>query len=261
MDNTGTTFGYPHMRTLAMCVPFSGRPLPPELPFAFKACTPPMNMNTVMFETRGKPIDEARNWFAQKAIENKAKYMFFWDEDVLIPAHALRELMYIAENHPKVGVIGGIYCLKSERPEPLVFKGNGNGPCWDWKVGEVFECTAIGMGCTLIRTDIFKDIEFPWFRSVDDLSPYLDNIPSGEVWTEDLYFCRKVHDTKKWKIVAHGQLLCPHIDVRTGRQFNLPPDSNPAKHLQLSVGKKKILDIAPGEGPLKTNEGKVVSVD
>ncbi len=221
-----------------------------------------MNMNTVMFETKRKPIAEARNWFAENAINHAAKYMFFWDEDVLVPAHALRELMYVADNWKNVAVVGGIYCLKSERPEPLVFKGTGTGPYWDWKVGEVFEATAVGMGCTLIRTEVFKDLEPPWFKTVDDLTPHLDNIPSGEMWTEDLYFCRKVTDTKKWKIIAHGGLVMPHVDVRTGKYYELPPDSKPARHLVLPIGKKKILDIGPGEsGPMKSNEGKVVTVD
>ena len=117
------------------------------------------------------------------------------------------------------------------------------------------------MGCALIRTEMLSDIEPPWFRSVDDLTPHLDNIPQGEQWTEDLYFCRKVTDTKKWKIIAHGGLVMPHIDVRTGRRYELPPDSKPARHLALPVGEKKILDIAPGQTPMKTNEGKVVTVD
>ena len=151
--------------------------------------------------------------------------------------------------------------MKVDRPEPLVFKGPGGGPYWDWHVGEVFECSAIGMGCTLIRTEIFKDIEKPYFRTVDDLSPHLDNIPSGEQWTEDLFFCKKVIETKKWKIIAHGQLVMPHIDVRTGKEYTLQPDSKPMRHLQIPAGKKKILDVGSGKAPIKTNEGQVVSVD
>ena len=254
-------FGYPNFRTLALCVPWSGRPLPPELPMAYKACAPPMNSNTIYFETKGQAIDKARNWFAEAAIKHKAKYLFFWDEDVLIPPHALRELIYVADNWNDVGVVGGIYCLKVERPEPLVFMNPGEGPYWDWKVGEVFGVRGgIGMGCTLIRTELFKDLEPPYFRTVDDLSPWLDNIAAGEQWTEDLYFCRKVMETKKWKIVAHGGLILPHLNVHTGQRFELPPDSKPARQISFG-GQKKILDIAPGTTPLKTDEGKVVTVD
>ena len=261
-DPSASGFGYPNFRTLALCVPWTDRPLPPKLPLAWKACAPPMNSNTIYFETHKRNIDDARNWFAEAAIQHNAKYMFMWDEDVLLPPHALRELCYVMDNWPKVGVIGGIYCLKTERPEPLVFKSAGSGPFWDWKVGEVFECGAIGMGCTLIRTELFKDIEKPWFRTVDDLSSYLDNVPAGEQWTEDIYFCKKVVESKKWKIMAHGGLVMPHVNVQTQQEYVLPPDSKPARHLLLAVGKKKILDIGPGEaGPMRTNEGTVVSVD
>lgn len=254
------TFGYPNFTTIAMCVPWSGRPLPPELVVAYKACSPPMATNGVFLETRGAPIADARNLFAEKAMELKAKYIFFWDEDVLLPPQALRELIFLMENWPDIGVAGGIYCLKVDRPEPLVFHKEGQGPYWDWKVGEVFEVSGIGMGCTVIRTEILKDVEKPWFRTVDDYSKFLDNIPSGEGWTEDLWFCHRVKKTK-WKIVAHGQLLCPHIDVRTGRRYELPPDSKPCREMLMPPNKKRILDLGAGAQPFKTNEGKVVTVD
>lgn len=257
----GSGFGYPHMPTLVFAIPFSGRPLPPKLTLAFHNCTPPMNYNTIMLHTMGAPIDKARQEFAEKALEVGAKYLFFWDEDVLLPAHALRELLYVMENQPECGVIGGIYCLKSDRPEPLVFKGVGTGPYWDWKVGEVFECTALGMGCTVIRTEVFKDMPKPWFRSVDDLSPYLDNVPMGEVWTEDLFFCKKVVDGKKWKIYAHGQLLMPHIDVRTGREYELPPESKPMRALNFTNDQLKVVDIGCGPAKVKVAGSKVVGVD
>jgi SAM-dependent methyltransferase len=253
--------GYPHFPTLLFAIPFSGRPLPPQLTLAFHNCSPPMNYNTVMLNTYGAPIADARNMFCEKAIEIGAKYIFFWDEDVELPPQTLRELCFMMEHHPECGVIGGIYCLKVDRPEPLVFTGVGNGPCWDWKVGEVFECSALGMGCTMIRTDMLKDIPKPWFKSVDDCSPYLDNIRYGEQWTEDLYFCKKVVETETWKILAHGQLLPNHIDVKTGRSYSLPPDSKPMRPFGFKAGKLKIADIGCGPNKLKTDEGTVVGVD
>src|SRR4030095_2343589 len=203
---SGLSMGYPHFRTIAICVPWSGRPLPPELVMAFKACAPRMNCNTIFFETKWnepKDIADARNQFVKVALEHGARYLFFWDEDVLLPPYALRELMFVMQNWDNIGVIGGIYCLKSDRPEPLVFKCTGESHYWDWEVGEVLEVTGISRGCTWIRADVFKDIEEPWLRTIDDMSSFFDNVPFGEVWTEDLYFCKKVVDTKKWRMVAH----------------------------------------------------------
>jgi len=254
--------GYPNFTTIATCVPWSGRPLPPELVMAFKNCGPPMNCNMIQFESKSTNIAEARNQFARIAKDHGAKYMFFWDEDVLLPVHALREMCFVMDNWDNIGVIAGVVCLKTERPEPMVFKKRGDGPYWDWKVGEVFEVEGgFGLGCSLVRTAVFDDIEEPWFRTISDRSQFLDNIPYGEDWTEDLYFCRKVFETKKWRLVCHGQLLCPHVDIRTGKKYELPLDSKPMRALTFLNGQKKILDVGSGPDPLKTPEGRVVTVD
>lgn len=100
-----------------------------------------------------------------------------------------------------------------------------------------------------------------WFRTIDDMSSYMDNVPFGEVWTEDLYFCKKVTETKKWRMVAHGQLICKHYDIKTGQAYELPWDSKPMRTLSFGKAQKKILDLGCGTAPLKSPEGKVVTVD
>jgi predicted SAM-dependent methyltransferase len=230
--------------------------------FAYKEIGAPMNTNLVLLRTKGQQVADARNYFVDQALKLKAKYLFFMDEDVAPPPYSLRELMFQLEHHPDWGVIGGIYALKCERPEPLVFRGRGTGPFWKWRVGEVFECTGIGMGCTLIRTDVFRDLgDPPWFQTVQDLDAQLDNIQKGTVWTEDLWFCNELTTKTKWKIIAHGQIICPHYDMVTGAAYELPPESYPMRHLMLSHGKKKIADLGCGENKYKTKEGQVVGVD
>jgi|WetSurMetagenome_2_1015567.scaffolds.fasta_scaffold02468_4 SAM-dependent methyltransferase len=251
--------GYPGNPTLVYAIPFSGRPMPPKILFAFHSVQAPMNYNMVQLTTLGAPVDIARNSFAEKALEIGAKYIYFWDEDVEVPPQTLRELLYIMEHRPEVAVCGGIYCLKVDRPEPLVFKGVGKGPYWDWKVGEIFEVDAIGMGCTVVRVEALKDLEKPFFKTVDNMSAYLDNINFGEQWTEDLYFCDKLCKTGKWKILAHGQILPAHINLETGKSYTLPPDSKPCR--QLFTSHKKIVDLGCGPNKLATEEGPVIGVD
>lgn len=214
--------GYPHRMNLAYGIPFSGRNLPPKLVRAFSKVTAPLNTNTLEIEINGKPVDVARNRIAELALEHKCKWIFFWDEDVLLPPDAVRRLVYEAEQDDSIGVIGGIYCSKSSTPEPLVFNDIGAGCFWDWTVGSIFPIYAIGMGCTLVRVEALKDMEAPWFRTIDD---------NGEKWTEDIWFCHKLMETGKWKVLAHGGLLCPHVDVETGQEFILPPHTKPFKNL------------------------------
>jgi predicted SAM-dependent methyltransferase len=252
---------YPHMQNLLFAVPLTGRPIPVDVMFAFHSMALPMNFNYSTLRVVGKPVDEARNEYAQYAVDHNCKYIFFWDEDVACPPQSIPELIYKMEHHPDIAVCGGIYCLKREPAEPLVFRGNGNGPFWDWKAGEFFEVSGIGMGCTIVRTEVFKDLKKPWFKTEFNYSQMMNGVAALESWTEDLWFCDRVTKTGKWKVYADGSLLCTHYDMATSKGFNLPADSKPVQHLSSPVGKKKILDIGSGKTPYQTKEGKAVTAD
>lgn len=252
---------YPHMSNLLFAMPMTGRPIWPEVMFAYHSLALPMNWNYNAIRLEGKPIDEARNTFAEMALEFKCKYIFMWDEDVSPPPQTIPELIYKAEHHPEAAAIGGIYCLKRDPAEPLVFRGNGNGPFWDWKAGEFFEVTGIGTGCILIRVEVFKDLKKPWFNTAFNYSKLLDATGGVESWTEDLWWCQRVVDTNKWKIYADASIICGHYDMTTGRCYRLPEDSKPVQHLSVPRGKKKILDLGSGKHPYDTKEGVIVRAD
>jgi len=247
-----------------IAVPLSGNPIVPEWAFAFHQLHPPMNYNVEYGLLKGRPVDEARNYFAQQAVEKKCKYLFFIDEDVTPPAHALRQLIMHLEHFPDFAVAGGIYCHKSPPSMPMVFRGNGAGPFWDWKIGEVFECSGLGMGCTMIRVDCFKDLTPPYFKTIDSVDAFMDGIAQGEMWTEDLYFCDKLAKTGKWKIMADGGILPDHWDAKTGTPYNLPPTAKPFHREEVPIGTKKIVDLGCGLAETesyKTAEGPVLRVD
>lgn len=250
---------YPHMNGLLLAVPWSGRPLPPEIVTVYAALQPPMNFNFRYLQVKGWPIDAARNFFCDKALELKCKYLFMMDEDVAVPSFAIRQLIHRLEHDEGAAVAAGIYCQKAVPPEPMVFRENGNGPFWKWKAGELFECESIGMGCALVRVAALADVEKPWFKTVDDNSPMLDNINRLVGWTEDIWFCTRVRKAG-WKILADGGILPDHLDLVTGAATRLPPDSYPVQHLQAN-GKKKIIDLGCGETPYRTDEGRVITCD
>ena len=253
---------YPHYLNMVFGIPFSGRSLPPEIMLAFHGISMPMNTNMINMTTKGIAIDLARNQFAEAAVKENAKYLLFWDEDVIVPPQSYRELIYKMNHYPDAAVISGVYCLKAEPAEPLVFVGgNGRGAYWDWKIGEFFECSGVGMGCAVIRVEALKDIPKPWFKTVNDYSKTLDGIPNFESFTEDLWFCDQIAKTKKWKVYCDSSILCAHVDLATGKQYGLPLDSKPRRHLMVPKGKKRILDIGAGKNKYQTNEGTVVTVD
>jgi SAM-dependent methyltransferase len=229
---------------LLIGIPTLGRLQPLQWGLAFKSISPPINYNTNMMVIYGNPVDVARNRIAEAAVEQGAKFLFFLGDDVVVPAHTLKQLIYRMEQHPGIGVVGGVYCSKSTPPAPLVFRGNGAGSYWDWKIGEFFEVTGLGMDCTLIRVDVLKKLSKPWFRTIDD-DGFLDAVNHAETWTEDIYFLKKVLEETEYKVYCDGSVICDHYDGNTA--YKLPIDSVPMGRTIVESGKKRALDIGCGE--------------
>lgn len=261
---------------LAFCVPRSGKAVPSEWAFALKFMDFPINMFGVYHSPLGLPVDEARNSCVEFAREQKSKYLFFLDEDTVPPTETVRKFVYLMENNPGIDVLGGVYFSKCMPPAPLVFRGNGAGSYWDWKIGEMFWCTGLGMGCTMIRMSVFDKIEKPYFLTVK-ADGHIDNVHKVEAWTEDLYFCEKVLKAYGWNnslqaiepkenipenkpIWCDAATQCDHHDIGSGQVFRLPPNSKPAQR-RMAVGDKKILDIGCGEIATILKDGSPVRFD
>lgn len=227
---------------LMIAIPTLGRPVNLDWALAFKALNPPINYNIVFSIVHGQEVGIARNELARQAIEKNTKYLFFLGDDVIVPPHTLRQLIFRMENDPTVGVVGGVYCSKTEIPYPLIFKGNGQGAYWDWKIGEYFECTGIGMDCTLIRTSLLSELGKEQFKTVDK-DDYLDGINNAESWTEDLYFCNRVLKETNYKVMVDTSVMCQHFDIYSNKVYTLP---NSLPYRQRSVsGRSKCLMLGP----------------
>lgn len=180
--------------------------------------------------------DRAKNReeIAEAALSINAPYMLFIDDDTVLPNFGLQHLFYQLAQNPDVMICGGIYCTKEEIPSPVVFKEIGGGPFWEWKIGDVFECKGIGAGAMLIRTEVFKHLEKPWFLEPHEIP--IDKITSIngidvplllETGNDDLYFCNKVVEAG-FKVLAHGGVLPLHLD-QEGKMYALPENSYPYK--------------------------------
>lgn len=271
---------YPGGVGLVIGVPWDGKPTTVEWAFALMNLNAPTNYDIRWAMIKGRPVDEARTLIAESAIKEKAKYLFFLGTDVTVPPFAVRQLIFHLEHHPKYAVAGAIYVHKSQPQEPLVYRGNGMGPYWDWKIGEVFDVSGIGMDATLIRVEALKNMPKPWFKTVHDLTPYFDGISKGEHWTEDLFFAKQVarccykcnqmddnhkdqdHEFAGWGLLADGGLLCKHWDNQNGIAYELPMNSKPYSHI-FTKGPKKVVDLGCGDldSTYRTNEGETLRVD
>jgi hypothetical protein len=226
---------------LLIAIPTLGRPVPLDWAMAFKGLSPPINFNVNYGVIYGRQVADARNAFAEQAITSGCKYLFFLGDDVVVPAHTLKQLLFRMENTPSLLVVGGVYCSKCEPSAPLVFKGDGVGSYWDWKLGEFFPVTGLGMDCTLIKTEVFNKLSKPWFKTVDE-DQHLDGINSAEMWTEDLYFLKKLREELGDDLVyCDASVICDHWDVYNNKKYSLPKDSLPMRQKVVTKDKKALI--------------------
>lgn len=244
-------------------IPTLGRPVSLEWALAFKSASPPINYNHNTLIIFGKPVADARNQICEEAVKGGHKYVFFWGDDVVPPPNVIKLFVYRMEHHKELGVVGGVYCSKSDPPAPLVFRGNGRGSYWDWKVGEYFKITGIGMDCTLIRVEALKKLSKPWFKTIQS-DGFDDAIDKADHWTEDLYFCNKLLSETDYEIYCDASILCAHWDVNESKAYNLPIDSHPMQKVKRDKSKLKLaLDIGSGGRDISEQFSKyqIVTVD
>lgn len=142
-------------------------------------------------------VATARNIFAKSV---KSDYILFIDSDVVVPSDALKKLMAADKD-----IIGSL-CFRRKWPYPplILFKNKNSKDekdkymfSLDYPSNSVVECDAIGTGCALIKTEVFKKIPFPWFRHVDT--------------TEDIFFCERAIENG-FKIFIDTGVRPAHID-------------------------------------------------
>lgn len=146
----------------------------------------------VVFDyVRGYDCASARNMIAKQAIEENADYVLMVDSDIVVPGNAIVDMV----NDDTDIVIG---CCPHRNALNL-WTGNTSICKLDGETDYTHMYTAQeiielreegqykvqihggGMGCTLIRTELFNKLPYPWFKWTD--------YGNGEVLSEDLYFC------------------------------------------------------------------------
>lgn len=242
---------------IIIAIPTLGRPVPLDWALNFKSLNPPINFKTTFHIIKGREIGDAREEMALNAIKSDAKYIFFLGDDVVVPNHTLRAMIFHLDNNPDIGVIGGVYCAKADPTFPLVFRGDGYGSYWDWKIGEFFEVTGLGMDCTIIRVEVLKELHAKGGRMFETVKSdkFLDGINSAEEWTEDLFFFNRVTKETKWKVYCDGGIICEHWDIYApggGKMYTLPKACLPMRQMVVKADEKKLLDVG---GNLPKQEG------
>lgn len=201
----------------------------------------------------GYAVAEARNVIVDKFLRAGAEWLFFIDHDVVLPPDCFIKMnQYMIDG--KVPVVCGLYFAKAHPPEPLIYRGRGNGYFSGWTLGKKVWVDGIPMGCTLIHRNILKAMadDAPEYvaggnqtvKQVFDTPSGIFSDPQAGIrtyqGTEDLAWCNRVlagEYLKKagWKEIARKKypflidtsIFCKHI-TNDGQVYPLPMNGNHA---------------------------------
>ena len=216
--------------------------IPVQLMLAHMNLVAPLNCSMSYMVEAGRLSAEARQIMTKKAIADGAKYILYWDDDTIPPPLALYTLYNWMRRNPEAGAVSGIYTTRETPNEPLVYEAHGVGPYWNLPIGPGAEPQKIfgaGAGFLLARVDAIVDtieklkedndgVEIPIWA--DERTVSVSKGDNGvqkskpSMWGHDVRFCRVLNEAG-WPVYAHGEVLCSHLDIMTGKMFDMPDDA------------------------------------
>lgn len=142
-------------------------------------------------------IPDGHNELTEQALSDGCSTLLFVEEDTVIPDGAVEALLLADTDIACVDYgVNGYSCITKN------------------KVGEILWC---GLGCTLVKAQVFSKLEKPYFRSDKLLLlnswPNIEWIDAGEqgYGGQDIYFCIKARE-KGFKIKqVPGE--CKHLKL------------------------------------------------
>lgn len=200
---------------------------------------------------------DAQNILVDAVVKQEFEWLLLLEDDVVLPPQAFilfNEYMRAR----KIPVVSGLYFLKTEPTEPLVYRGRGTS-CYDkFKIGDLVWVDAVPTGCLLIHHSLLKimheeSLDYQTGNGVSVkkvfetpakvwVDPETNQSASG-MGTSDIYWCDRVmkEDVLRragWKQIAKRKypflidtrIFCKHIDLTTGVQY---PQRIPNLHLSV----------------------------
>jgi hypothetical protein len=219
---------------IVIAYPFGGRPVPVDWHLAVRSLIIPTNSRTVEIFRRSMTLDEAQTSMVEQALELGSEYILFIEDDTAPPPGVIIELSRVLETADESFMAcGGIYTTRCDPPEPIVYMGPGQGSYWNWKMGDIFPCWAVGFGCLMLKTKIFRMMPKPWFKTlsnIEQVREYPELFPIEESSKNsgvsgDMFFYTKLAQMG-FKVLAHGGVLPIHWSP-DNKSYWLPANFGP----------------------------------
>lgn len=160
----------------------------------------------------GNYVPAQRELIMNDALDDLFDYLFFVDDDIILPEDALEMLVQTAEADPSTAVVGGLYYSRdSARPVTVA----------DWDSSDTstahipaFTSTStdivdgIGFGCALLRVAAARNLTAPYFPA----HIYIERAARrARLCDEDYLYCERVRRTGN-VVRLDARVRCPHYD-------------------------------------------------
>lgn len=159
-------------------------------------------------------LSSASNMIVKAVLELKPDYIFWTEMDMVLPSHSVRTLYKNMTTH-NLDVLAGVYFLRGNG-QPCLYKQivwskanpYSHTPIFTFPKNAIFQVGCPGMGCVLLKREVFEKLEEPWF---DDQEKKCGT---------DMYFYHNLSE-KGVKVYADSSVLCDQIDEDTPRVWGL----------------------------------------
>lgn len=158
-------------------------------------------IGTILINAHGQSPARNRNVMIKEGIKHECTHIMFLDDDVAFQPDLLMRLLA----HEK-DIVGGLYFMRSHPHKPIIFDyADEQGRCRNHLLEHdekgLIEVVAMGLGCCVIKVDVFKNMEEPWIR-LGELEP--------DHWCDDLGFFKRARD-KGYKIFCDLDAMVGHM--------------------------------------------------
>lgn len=198
--------------------------IPVELMVNSMQVMQPLNVTTTWLVTKNNLSSILREQMTEQALELGVNFIFYWDDDVLLPSNTLYRMMNWMSHYPDIGAITGVVWTRTNPSEPILYKHAGSGSYWGFDrdpEAPPEDIYSAGAGCVLARASVVAKMSKP--RWADQRTGNPDGSTIGVIG-HDVRFFRNMKEETGFRTVVDGSIQCSHFDVKSQEIYRMPDD-------------------------------------
>jgi len=140
------------------------------------------NQHVTVNMVMGSEVTMQRQQLVNEALETDCTHLLWIDSDISFPTYTLNALL----SHDK-DIIACNYSTRVAPHRPVAFRSQHDLDSRVYDATGIQKIWAVGMGCMLVKREVYENIPVPHFRiSWDEVNDSLMG--------EDIYFCTKANE-------------------------------------------------------------------